>query len=64
MTVGARASAIISVLQNDTALPMAGVMTCCAVAAFTIFAWGRKSLIQQVAKKAMNEADVEVANSF
>jgi DHA1 family bicyclomycin/chloramphenicol resistance-like MFS transporter len=41
MTVGASASAIISVLQNHTALPMAAVMTFCAVAAFTAFSLGK-----------------------
>jgi DHA1 family bicyclomycin/chloramphenicol resistance-like MFS transporter len=61
MTVGASASAIISVLQNHTALPMAGVMTCCAVAAFSVFIMGRKYLIKSVSKTSLLKQDIEMA---
>jgi DHA1 family bicyclomycin/chloramphenicol resistance-like MFS transporter len=64
MTVGASASAIISVLQNHTALPMALVMTCCAVTALTIYTLGRKYLIADVAQKAMYEADIKMINAL
>ncbi|MBD0333175.1 MAG: multidrug effflux MFS transporter, partial [Chitinophagaceae bacterium] len=42
MTVGASASAIISVFQNHSAMSMAGVMTFCAVTAYTAFSFGKK----------------------
>ncbi|MDB5232182.1 MAG: multidrug transporter [Chitinophagaceae bacterium] len=48
MTVGACAAAIISVLQNRTALPMAGVMTFCAATAFVVFISGRKLMRRSV----------------
>ena len=64
MTIGASASAIISVFQNHTALPMAGVMTCCAVAAFSAFTIGRKVLIKNVAYKMLKQQDVELAGAL
>lgn len=64
MTVGASASAIISVLQNGTALPMAGVMTCCAVTAFTVFTLGRKYLILRINQKTLLQQDVEMASAL
>jgi DHA1 family bicyclomycin/chloramphenicol resistance-like MFS transporter len=64
MTVGASASAIISVLQNHSALPMALVMTCCAVAALTLYTLGRKYLIADGAQKAMYEADMKMINAL
>ncbi|MDB5119613.1 MAG: multidrug transporter [Sphingobacteriales bacterium] len=64
MTVGASASAIISVLQSHTALPMAGVMTCCAIAAFTVFLFGSKNLTQNVTEEGLKEADIELASGL
>jgi DHA1 family bicyclomycin/chloramphenicol resistance-like MFS transporter len=64
MTIGASASAIVSVLQNHTGLPMAGVMTCCAVAAFFVFKSGRKFLIRSVDQKALKQQDVEMASDL
>lgn len=48
MTVGASASAIISVFENHSALPMASVMTCCAGIAFFIYIFGNKVLIKKI----------------
>jgi DHA1 family bicyclomycin/chloramphenicol resistance-like MFS transporter len=64
MTIGASASAIISILQNHTALPMALVMTCCAIAAFTVFKLGRKYLITAVDQTVIKEQDVEMASTL
>jgi DHA1 family bicyclomycin/chloramphenicol resistance-like MFS transporter len=64
MTIGASASAIISLLQNHTALPMAGVMTCCAAAAFSAFTIGRKLLIKNVAKSTLRQQDIEMAEAL
>ncbi len=64
MTIGASAAAIISVLQNHTALPMAGVMTCCAVAAFSAFTFGRKFFIKSVDEKLLKQQDVEMAGAL
>ena len=64
MTIGASASAIVSVLQNHTPLPMAVVMTFCAVSAFTVFKSGRKFLIRTVDQKTMRQQDVEMASDL
>lgn len=42
MSVGACASAVVSLLQNHSALPMTGAMAICATAAFVVFMEGRK----------------------
>jgi DHA1 family bicyclomycin/chloramphenicol resistance-like MFS transporter len=64
MTVGASASAIISVLQNHSALPMAAVMTFCAVAAFTAFSLGKKYLIGSINQKSLRQQDIEMATAL
>lgn len=60
MTIGASASAIVSVLQNHTAFPMACVMTCAAVAAFSVFRLGRKFIIPNIPQNTIQEAGVEM----
>jgi DHA1 family bicyclomycin/chloramphenicol resistance-like MFS transporter len=60
MTIGASASAIITVFQNHSALPMAGIMTCCAVIALTIFLTGRKFLIKEVDKNELRTQNIEM----
>ncbi|HTH56708.1 MAG TPA: multidrug effflux MFS transporter [Cyclobacteriaceae bacterium] len=42
MGIGATASAVVSILQNHTALPMTGVMAFCSLTALVIFLAGRK----------------------
>lgn len=42
MTTGALTSAAVSFLSNHTALPMAGVMGCCALGSLTILLTGRR----------------------
>lgn len=64
MTIGASASVIVSVFQNHTALPMAVIMTCCAVAAFTVFQSGRKFLIRSVDQKILRQQDIEMASEL
>ena len=60
MGIGAGTSALVSVLQNNTALPMTGVMACCAIAAFTVFSLGRKIILQRASIEAVEEEDVEM----
>jgi DHA1 family bicyclomycin/chloramphenicol resistance-like MFS transporter len=64
MTVGASASAIISVLQNHTPLPMAGVMTSCALMAFSIFTLGKKYLIKRIDPTSLQQQDVEMVSAL
>jgi DHA1 family bicyclomycin/chloramphenicol resistance-like MFS transporter len=51
MTLGATTSAIVSFLNNNTALPMTGVMASCSVLSFSILLLGRK-IIRYKAKMA------------
>ena len=63
MSIGAGASAVVSLLQNNTSLPMAGVMACCSVLAFSVYYWG-KSVVQKAREEQVNEADVEMVTTL
>jgi MFS transporter, DHA1 family, multidrug resistance protein len=64
MTIGAGASALVSVLHNHTALPMAGVMGFCAISAFTAYTLGGKFLIPIVDPSLLKQQDVEMATDL
>jgi DHA1 family bicyclomycin/chloramphenicol resistance-like MFS transporter len=64
MCIGACTSALVSVLQNSTALPMAGVMACCAIGAFTVFMLGRNMISQKARAEAVEEEDVEMLSTL
>jgi DHA1 family bicyclomycin/chloramphenicol resistance-like MFS transporter len=64
MSIGACTSALVSVFQNKTALPMAGVMSCCAIGAFTVYMVGRNIICQQARAKAVAEEDVEMISTL
>jgi MFS transporter, DHA1 family, multidrug resistance protein len=64
MTIGASASAIIGVIENKTALPMAGLMTLCAALALAAFSFGKKYLITKQNDTALAEANIEMIESF
>jgi len=64
MSIGAGTSALVSVFQNHTALPMTAVMACCAVAAFTVFSLGRKIIIQRASIEKVEEEDVEMISTL
>jgi hypothetical protein len=51
------------VLQKQTALPMAGVMTFCAAAAFMAFTLGRKYLIKRKNNELTYRQDIEIATA-
>jgi DHA1 family bicyclomycin/chloramphenicol resistance-like MFS transporter len=42
MSIGSLATVMVSLLSNHTALPMTGVMACCAISSFTILSFGRR----------------------
>jgi DHA1 family bicyclomycin/chloramphenicol resistance-like MFS transporter len=44
MSIGAFASALVSFLNNHTALPMTGVMACCALTALTVLIMGTQNI--------------------
>ena len=43
MGIGTLTSALVSILSNNTALPMTGVMACCALTSFSILMIGKRS---------------------
>jgi DHA1 family bicyclomycin/chloramphenicol resistance-like MFS transporter len=62
--IGATASAMVSILQNHTALPMTGVMAFCSITAFSIFMFGRKITIRQPAPEELEEEDVSMMSKL
>lgn len=64
MSIGAAASALVSLLQNNTSFPMAGVMACCAIGAFSLFLLGRKYFIIPANAGAVEEEDVEMMSTL
>jgi DHA1 family bicyclomycin/chloramphenicol resistance-like MFS transporter len=62
--IGATASAMVSILQNHTALPMTGVMAFCSITAFLIFMLGRKITIRQPAPEKLEEEDVSMMSKL
>jgi DHA1 family bicyclomycin/chloramphenicol resistance-like MFS transporter len=64
MSIGACTSALVSVLENNTALPMTGVMACCAMGAFLVNRIGRKLITQKAEAAAVEEKDVEMISTL
>lgn len=64
MCIGAGTSGLVSLLQNHTALPMTGVMACCATAALTVFSLGRKIIVRRASIEEVEEEDVEMISTL
>lgn len=64
MGIGACTSALVGVLQNHTALPMTGVMACCAITAFSMFTFGSKIISQRATAVAVEKEDVEMISTL
>ena len=64
MSIGAGTSALVSVLQNHTALPMTAVMACCAVAALSVFSLGRRVITQRASIEKVEEEDVDMISTL
>jgi DHA1 family bicyclomycin/chloramphenicol resistance-like MFS transporter len=63
MSIGALTSALVSFLQNHTALPMAGVMACCAITSFTVFTIGRKIILYRASIIEVEEQSAEMIST-
>lgn len=63
MGVGASASALVSLFQNNSAMPMSGMMAFCSITALIVFAFGRRMIIQQTQVEVMEE-DIEMASTL
>ena len=64
MSVGALMSAIVSFLQNGTALPMTGVMAFCSVSASLLFFLGRKIVLSKASLTLVEEEEVEMISTL
>ena len=64
MGIGAGTSALVSLLQNNTALPMTGVMACCAIAALSVFSLGRKIIITRAGADRVKEEDIDMISTL
>lgn len=64
MGIGAGTSALASVLQNRTALPMPAVMAVSSCTALTIFLLGKKIITQHAARTAVQEEEIEMASTL
>jgi MFS transporter, DHA1 family, multidrug resistance protein len=64
MTMGAIASATVSMLENHTALPMSGIMTCCAVGAFCTLTLSKKFTTNGVTQQAIEMREIETIGSL
>src|SRR4030095_10891564 len=64
MGIGAGSSALVSLLQNNTALPMTGIMACCAISALSIFSLGRKIIVTRASTGAVEEEDIDMISTL
>lgn len=64
MCIGAFTSALVSVFQNSTALPMAAVMACCAIGAFTMYMVGRNIIYIRARAEAVEKEEVEMVSTM
>ena len=64
MSVGAFMSAMVSVLHNDSTLPMTGVMAFCTLSASLIYTLGKKVIVKQASVQLVEEEEVEMVNTI
>ncbi len=64
MAVGAFTSALVSILNNGTALPMTGVMAACAVTAFIIAIIGTRVIRYKASEKDVEEENAEMVTTL
>jgi DHA1 family bicyclomycin/chloramphenicol resistance-like MFS transporter len=63
MSIGAAASAMVSILQHYFS-PMTGVMALCTLTALLVFTFGRKIIVKQATIEAVEEEDVEMISTL
>ncbi len=64
MSVGALMSAMVSILQNGTAVPMTGVMASCSIGATILYAIGKRRVINKASILLVEEEDVEMISTL
>jgi DHA1 family bicyclomycin/chloramphenicol resistance-like MFS transporter len=60
MSMGAFTSATVSFLSNHTALPMTGVMACCALTSFSVLTFGSRYIRYRASIKEVEEQSAEM----
>ncbi len=64
MSFGAFMSAMVSVLHNQTALPMTGVMAFCSITASLIYTLNKTKVVQKPTIQLVEEEEVEMINTL
>jgi MFS transporter, DHA1 family, multidrug resistance protein len=64
MGMGTLTSAIVSILSNNTALPMTGVMACCALTSFSILMIGSKIIYYRASTEEVEEETAEMISTL
>ena len=64
MGMGTLTSAIVSILNNNTALPMTGVMACCALTSFSILMIGSKIIYYRATTEEVEEETAEMISTL
>ena len=64
MSIGAFMSAMVSVLHNQTALPMTGVMAFCSVTASLMYALNKSKVVKQPNIELVEEEEVEMISTL
>lgn len=63
MSIGTLTSAAVSILNNKTALPMAGVMGACAILSFTVLMVGNRSVLYNAERIKVEEQAPEMIST-
>jgi len=63
MSIGAFTSALVSMLHNGTALPMTGVMACCAVLSFIIVMIGHRIIRYRASMEEVEEQSADMISN-
>jgi len=64
MALGAGSSALVGLLSNGTAIPMAAVMAGCSITAFIILMIGRRTLIDKCEIEDVKEQSFELIEKY
>jgi DHA1 family bicyclomycin/chloramphenicol resistance-like MFS transporter len=64
MSVGAFMSAMVSILQNGSSLPMTGIMAFCSICASLLLLLGNKRILNKATKLLVEEEDVEMMSTL
>jgi DHA1 family bicyclomycin/chloramphenicol resistance-like MFS transporter len=64
MSVGALMSALVSILQNGTAIPMTAVMAGCSIGASILYGFGKRIVVNTASSILVEEEDVEMIHTL